>query len=282
MYTYEVSGFPEYIDISLPCPKCGKQLEERVWIPTPNYLSERDSFSGTRNDDFFEISCSCGHVVSGQTTGSCSGNYIYLNDIDNDYPAMFDEQYEEYDWFDGIKNKDYYDTFVNSINNTKKLNDISLPFPTQEKTLTNLLYANLVTCLEAYLADALATNVLSNNKFREAFIRTYKPFTEEKIAISEIIDTYSNIDSRIKAHLSAILYHNIGKVSKIYKSVFGISFPKFDEIATIVHTRHDLIHRNGKDNDGNEIILTKTEFNDAFNKICSFVEAINNSLNECI
>ena len=195
---------------------------------------------------------------------------------------MFDEQYEEYDWFDGIKNKDYYDTFVNSINNTKKLNDISLPFPTQEKTLTNLLYANLVTCLEVYLADALANNVLSSNKFREAFIRSYEPFTKEKISISEIIDAYSSIDSRIKAHLSAILYHNIGKVSKIYKSVFGISFPQFDEIDTIVHTRHDLIHRNGKDKDGNEIILKKTDFDVAFNKICSFVKTINDSLNECI
>lgn len=282
MYTYEVSGFPEYIDISLPCPKCGKQLEDRVWIPSPNFLSESDSFSGTRNDDFFEVSCSCGHVESGQTTGSCSGNFIYLNDIGDDYPVTFDEQYEEYDWLDGIKSKNYYDTFVNSINNTKTLNDISLPSLPQELALTNLLYANLVTCLEVYLADALANNVLSSNKFREAFIRSYEPFTKEKISISEIIDAYSSIDSRIKAHLSAILYHNIGKVSKIYKSVFGISFPPFDEINTIVHTRHDLVHRNGKDKDGNEIILTKTEFNDAFNKICSFVEAINNSLNECI
>ena len=282
MYTYEVSGFSEYIDISLPCPVCGEPLEERVGIPTPNYLSESDSFSGTRNDDYFEISCPCGNVISGQTTGSCSGNFIYLNDIDDDYPVTFDEQYEEYDWLDGIKSKDYYDIFVNSINNTKTLNDISLPSLPQELTLTNLLYVNLVTCLEVYLADALANNVLSKIKFREAFIRTYKPFTKEKITISKIIDTYSNIDSLIKTRLREILYHDIEKVSNIYKSVFGFSFPPIGDICKIVYTRHDLVHRNGKDKDGNEILLTKTEFNDAFNKICSFVETINNSLNGCI
>ena len=284
MLTYEVSGYPEYVDISLYCPHCGSLMEERIGIPAPNYLSERDSFSGTRNDEFFEMSCSCGFCISGQATGSYSGNYIYLNGINEDYPVTFDEknveydEFDEFDWIQDTNGSEYFESFKNSLKEIKDIQSISVLADETNTTLNKMLYSQLVTCLEVYLSSALVSNLFSKKEFYIRFVESYLPFQKTTIQLSKVFETYSNMDSIIKKELGSIIFHNIPKVSCIYKGVFGITFPSIPDICKIISTRHDLVHRNGMDKDGNKIDISKTQLDEAFDTINSFVSSINSSL----
>ena len=285
MLTHEVSGFPEYVGISFTCPKCGRLVEESICIPAPNYLSEHDSFSATRNDEFFDISCSCGFSISAQATGSCSGSFIYLDDIDEDYPVAFFEKYDEYDEFDWIhdtNSSEYYESFKNSLTEIKYIQNISFLAGETNTTLNKMLYSQLITCLEVYLSSALASNVFSKKEYYNRFVESYAPFQKSTIQISKVLETYSNMESIIKNELSSIVYHNIPKVSKIYNGVFGISFPPIDDICKIISTRHDLVHRNGMDKAGNKIEISKAQLDDVFDKINIFVSSINSSLDSII
>ena len=276
MKTIEISGFPECVDISLNCPKCGELLEERVYIPSPDFLSEKDTFSGTRNDDPFEISCSCGFSVNGIATGSSCGCFIYLY-IDDDYQVNIDENYDDYEWYDNSKNKDPYASFTNDMEKVYQLFLKREKLEGCEDFFINLLYSNLVTCLEVFLSDTLASNIFSQKEFYDKFVKTYKPFIETKISLNTIIDRYLKLDKTVKQSLSEIMYHNIPKVSQIYEQVLGIKFSSFAEIQRIVVKRHDLVHRNGKDRNGDVISISEKDFEDAYQKIESFVDDINNN-----
>lgn len=47
-----------------------------------------------------------------------------------------------------------------------------------------------------------------------------------------------------------------------------------------VEKRHHIIHRNGKDKDGNAIVITKSDVEELINNIIVFVENIEKQLNK--
>ena len=79
------------------------------------------------------------------------------------------------------------------------------------------------------------------------------------------------------------MYHNLFKIKNIYKIAFDINFP--DNTADVmrkVSVRHDLVHRNGKDKEGNLITITKDELNETYNLVYDFIKKIDTQLNERI
>jgi hypothetical protein len=75
-----------------------------------------------------------------------------------------------------------------------------------------------------------------------------------------------------------LLYHNLPKVSNMYKSTFDIAFPNFSEISSYISIRHDLVHRNGKTKGGEIIIVNQAVVNDVICKIENFVDELDRNL----
>ena len=75
-----------------------------------------------------------------------------------------------------------------------------------------------------------------------------------------------------------IIYHNLDKVQNMYVATFEITFPDIAELSKLVVTRHDLVHRNGKTKEGEEVIVDKDVVNDLIAKISKFVEEISLAL----
>lgn len=48
-----------------------------------------------------------------------------------------------------------------------------------------------------------------------------------------------------------IIYHHLPRVKNIYKSTLDIDLGNISELMECISIRHDIVHRNGKDKDGN-------------------------------
>ena len=67
----------------------------------------------------------------------------------------------------------------------------------------------------------------------------------------------------------------------MYRATLGIEFP--DDLSAIfraILTRHDIVHRNGKTKDGNEILITSQDLTSLVGAVEAFVQHVDTQLAE--
>lgn len=147
-------------------------------------------------------------------------------------------------------------------------------------TFLKMVDAFAVTAMEAYLSGTLIKKVKENDDYLLNAAEKIKEIRDEKMNLHEVVKNPDQAKNRILENLYELMYHNLRKIKGIYEDVFGIkiNYPLKDLIA-IVRRRHDIVHRNGKDKDGVEIILSATMVEQDIDVISSFVKKINDLIN---
>jgi len=162
---------------------------------------------------------------------------------------------------DAVKsNTEYYETFVNSMNDIKELLNNSTYENSTKQVLFRLAYSNIVASMETYLSDAFINTVIKDNLLIRRLIETDSEFRKRKLTFSEIYTMLDDIKNTVREHLLDIIYHNIWVVKNMYKCVLNIDFPEgMDEINSSVMIRHDIVHRNGKNKKSGETLNLEKE-----------------------
>lgn len=175
-------------------------------------------------------------------------------------------------------NNEYYENFKSALKTIRSLNTFSqLAKDEIEKYLKNMLYANAVTCLETFLADAFNSTLKSDKKFLRNFVESFTDFKEDKFSLIEVFQKYDTIESKVTEALSGIMWHRLAKVSGIYRDTFDINFPPSPTIYKAIIIRHDLVHRNGKSKNGQFHIIQNSDID----SICSDIESlVDNIINQ--
>jgi len=159
----------------------------------------------------------------------------------------------EKELFENFKkvNKDYFSNFEENIKLIRSLIQItSITSKDESQYLKNMLFSNVITCIEAYLSDALKAIVMSKKEYLRKFVETFKNFKSEKFELQDVFNQYDNIEDRAIKAILDIIYHDLPKVKGIYQDALGITFPNIGIIMKAVFKRHDFVHRNGKTKDG--------------------------------
>ena len=110
------------------------------------------------------------------------------------------------------------------------------------------------------------------------FVQTFKDFENKKIDFNKIFEIIPNIRDIVKKELLELLYHNLPKISGIYKNTLDIQFPSIKEVMKLINIRHDLIHRNGKNKDGDVIEISKEKLIDTISTIKKFISDIEDQI----
>jgi hypothetical protein len=197
--------------------------------------------------------------------------------------AEYDLDYAEIqDYVDAVtSNINYFQTFSDEIASLKLLNTIPVSDTKALRTLQRQIYVGAITCLETFLSDAFINNVLSKDEFLESFFSHYD-FKDKKIDMKSLYDYAQRVQDIAKREMLEVLYHNIPKVSEIYKAVLKVEFPKFQSVVKAVSTRHDLVHRNGKTKDGKDVDIDKDVVDTVITEVEEFVGEINRRLEKRI
>ncbi|MBN9602081.1 MAG: hypothetical protein J0G33_04040 [Afipia felis] len=145
--------------------------------------------------------------------------------------------------------------------------------------VNRMIFSHQITAMEAYLADKLINEIEADADAFQRLIDKDDDLAKEKFTLAEIAKDSTLVKRKVWEHLRSIQYHNLAKVDVLYNIALGIRIlnltPDRPTLFKAVILRHDCIHRNGFDKDGNELkVFTKVFVQDTADLIKVFVENI--------
>jgi hypothetical protein len=150
-----------------------------------------------------------------------------------------------------------YETFDGAIGEIRNLMILS----PDNQSLIRLLYANVISSMEAYLGDTLKKNVLTREPLLRRFVESHKHFAQSKITMADLFKEHSRIRTTVSELLAETIFHDISKTRSLYGSVFAAAFPEhtLEALHRAVVMRHHIVHRNGRDHAGEPVTLTLSD-----------------------
>lgn len=245
MVSFEYNPITEYITVKWRCPECGKENEsDKLSVPSPNIEAETHSDS-IESESYIDECANCSHLIN---ISLYSGFYGGVGEIDIDDENILgceEESSEEDSYYD----KELFDATHSEV--LLILSEIDkLEYQTR-KHLYRLLYASLITNLETYLSDTLIKYVTESDEHLRKFTENYEPFKKMSMPTSEIFARIDHIKEFVKKELRGLMYHNLAKLKPIFLAVMNINLGDIGDLCKAIIIRHDIVHRNGKDKEGN-------------------------------
>jgi hypothetical protein len=189
-----------------------------------------------------------------------------------------DDDIEEY-FIEDI-NRDFYRSFENTIRTVKKLADHSADMIDEiQQPLNRMLYASIITAMESYLSDTFIDAIRSNELSRRKLIEQAPELRERSLKLGEIYRRLDAIPKEVDEYLNSIVYHRLDKVKELYFCTLGVEFPKdLSNIFRAIITRHDIVHRDGKDKDGNIVTISSKDIRLLLKNVVIFVKKVDEQL----
>lgn len=280
MASFEFNPIADCVTLRIKCPKCGEEFQtDGMGVPSPIWSAE--THHDSVQDEEYEQQCdNCGELFNVILYNGFYGGDGIIEvadcevDIDNNNILEVIEDFpddESYDY-----DKELFDASHQEI---KQLVDAIEPLPIDVKDkLYKMLYAKAITNLETYLGDTLKKYVLGKEEYLRLFVEKYKPYKEEALPLCEIYHRLDKIKERVKQTLNELMYHNLGKLKGIYLDVLNVDLGDIKQLSSAVNIRHDIVHRNGKDKDGNERHINKCEVIEVADMVNEFIYSVDSSL----
>lgn len=132
------------------------------------------------------------------------------------------------------------------------------------KALSRMAFIQQFAALEAYLADTLTQRVLECPKALSRALSGVDVLKDIRLSLADIAANPDIVKVTVAQTLRDLLYHNFQRVDAIWRIALEFSiFPDPDvkrRMFSCLPIRHDCVHRNGRDKDGNEHSQVNFEF----------------------
>ena len=264
MASFEYNPLCESLTVTYECPHCGHVNKCTFSVPAPNLLAE--THHDSVNQDFSDATCEeCEQEYNVILTNGFYGGYGEIEGVDSVFNIEENIPGEDDEYYDKL-------LFKETHSDTEKAIEAIEVLPQEIKeNLYRLLYANIISKLEAFLCDTIVNYVLSCEKHKRRFVQNYDPLATQKFQMSAIYAKYESLDTIIRGALTSIVYHNIVLVRKLYKKVADIELPNTKLVEEAITIRHDIVHRNGKDKEGNLHTVTRIDVEMLSNHVLDFI-----------
>lgn len=269
MASFEYNPLCESVTVTYECPNCGHHNKDTFLVPVPDLMAE--THHDSINQDFSDTFCEeCEQMYNVILTNGFYGGYGEIEDVDSIIDVEENIPGEDDEYYDKL-------LFKETHSDTEKAIEAIQELPQEIKdNLYRLLYANIISKLEAFLCDTIVNYVLSCEAHKRRFVQKYEPLAKQNFQMSAIYAKYENLDKIIKGALTSIVYHDIELVRKLYKKVADIELPKTKTIEDAILIRHDIVHRNGKDKDGKLHTVTRTDVETLSDYVLDFIYEVDN------
>jgi hypothetical protein len=204
-----------------------------------------------------------------------AGPHEVVEDLDYGLLHTKDDSDE---WFEPPPPDDPFTVFMSSYHGSSDL--LAQSGSADGGHLVNrLVFSHQVTALEAYLGDTLKNEVFRDRQAMQRLIDQDADLKIQKFTLAEMAKEPHLIERIMREHLRGIMYHNLPKVDVLYRialefRILNLTADK-DSLFAAVLLRHDCVHRNGSDKDGQELkVFTKTFVQQTADSIRDLVQSI--------
>lgn len=275
--------------IRFQCPECGKRASIEAAVPEVDYSYDR--LSDSLSEDDIELECPhCGSSFEAHVQNSPSHCAVELTEYPNVRVEADDAPWpapspEDESWLNDDVPKEPFMVFEDAYH---RLVDIIAEYgeggrgtlPHSADVINRMVYAAIIGAMEAFLGDTLTNTVAGNKAFLDRLLKKDHELSKMSISLSEISSNPNVVLERTREHLASLIYHNLAKIGNLYRIVLdGIEIlPAPDLRARLmkaVKTRHDIVHRNGKDVDGRQVALPTVLVIKTMDDVRTFVTHVN-------
>ncbi|NRQ19020.1 hypothetical protein [Ensifer sesbaniae] len=251
-------------NVVFTCPRCGEVSRTVVPVPEPDWTSAENP-SELYSEDQTEVVCSeCSITLEAYVYNSAGVCTVSLNEYPNT-PVEADHAHfspEEDDWFAAEIAEDPLDVFMDSHH---QIGDFLADHGHESDgahLVNRMLFVQQVSALEAYLADTLIKAAVEKHGVLAKLIEGDRELSAQKFTLAEIASSPNLVEEKVTAYLRSIVYHNLARVDALYSIAFGLRIlderPRNALLMEAIGHRHDCVHRNGRDKDGNLLtVFTK-------------------------
>ncbi|AKO51388.1 hypothetical protein ABA45_02285 [Marinobacter psychrophilus] len=262
------------VDIHFYCP-CGAVIEKTLPVPPQDPMAEQHSDSGT---EYFDsaICDGCGKNFDVEVTDTYfEVDVIVAEAVDLSFDVRDLPEEDDVSWI--IQSTQQFEEFTEVIQGVVALVETSVPTHA-DRTLRNMLYVQTVTTVEAYLSGAFIHAVLNSEELIQKLVESDPELAKQKFSLKEIFTQWEGLRITVGKYLKALIFHDLRKIKPMFKDVLGIEFPDIPWLFQAVLIRHDCVHRNGLDKDGNRHEITKSQVMELARSSADFVSQIDQEL----
>jgi hypothetical protein len=152
-------------------------------------------------------------------------------------------------------------TLEDALSAISSLLALSIAGP-EVNVLRRLLFANVIAALETFLSDTFINRVMGDDILFQRYLDTEKAFQERKVPMKDALRLVTEIKAVATKELIEMVWHNIGKVRTLYADVLHVDLGDLTLIAKAINTRHDIVHRNGRQKDGTDRVIVAVDITD--------------------
>ena len=178
----------------------------------------------------------------------------------------------EYDAIEGAGG--LADNFNQEISNLRELNAVDLQNDSLNAILKRQIYIAVIGSMETFLSETFVRVTLAEPTYLEKFVKSHPEFGNRKFALKDVFEAYQSIKEISKTIMLDTIYHNLRNVREMYKSTLEIEFPDIKRALQCVNVRHDLVHRNGKSKEGEEIQINSAVVEETITIIDDLIQVI--------
>jgi hypothetical protein len=273
-------------DVAFTCPLCKAHIKDAIEVPEPHWIADRASDMCAEEDvDIVCDECDSGfwaHVLN--VGGDCTITLRDYPETNVDTGSAFYDAPEDSDdhWLDDILSKEPYSIYLATHGECARY--LFSHGGDGSSLINRMVFSQYIAALEAYLSDTLIGTVIDDKSALIALSAKDKRLTERKFSMSEFIEDPDLIRKMI-AHLKDVIYHDLHKVDYLYRIVFEIDLIALlgsDGTAAMlsaVKYRHDCVHRNGKNKEGEQLdVFTKEYVTNISQLVFNLVDSIQKAL----
>ncbi|MGI2125324.1 HEPN domain-containing protein [Shewanella oncorhynchi] len=142
---------------------------------------------------------------------------------------------------------------------------------TKDDFHNKLYFSNVVSLMEKYLYDLFVHEITTDRSALVKLGMTNK-FKSESLKIPYLL--HNNIEDFIVNAVKNFVWHRLNDVDVFFKNVLLINFNLNGKLLALLKVRHDIVHRNGFDLEGNPVIISDQDLLECMTTITAFIEDI--------
>ena len=288
MAYFEINPVMDGVKLSFACSGCGmEQKTSFIPIPTPDYNAEDVSSSESSTSDQ-HVCPSCNKVYDivirvnenhgyGEVIGLSEDSDIGVTECWDEEEQYYIHLFKDLEGFEADRKS--FHVFMESMKRVTDLLDSIKILPKGNRdALFPMLYVKVIAVMEAYLADTFILTVLKTEESKRIFVENFKDFKEKSFSFQDIFKQMENIDRIISDTLRDVVYHNLPRVREMYRAILKVQFGDIGNLMKAVNKRHHIVHRNCKDRDGKEVIVSEEDVLELMQQVSVFVKTIDDDL----
>jgi len=142
------------------------------------------------------------------------------------------------------------------------------------KVAAHLIYSAIIGCLEAYLWEAAVYLVRLNPKQPRRLILQVPDLSQASMTRGKFLAEYDTHEKIALDYLNRIVWHRWDQVIPVLRGLGLDKVPSFKGMKDPLNLRNHIVHRNGRDLDGNDIRIGKLVIEELINETSVIVKAI--------